>query len=62
MIALLHRPANGIEDGFTVTNVRDVEKFEGRDLFHAGDFPNQDDSLEAMIKGRALRIEGYSPK
>ena len=28
MIALLHRPVNGMEDGFTVANVRDVAKFE----------------------------------
>jgi hypothetical protein len=28
MIALLHRPVNGVEDGLTVANVRDVAKFE----------------------------------
>src|SRR4249920_1209267 len=28
MIALPHRPVNGMEDGFTVANVRDVAKFE----------------------------------
>jgi hypothetical protein len=51
MIALLHRPANGIEDGFSIGKVRNVPKFEGGDFFHAGGCPSQDYSLEARIKG-----------
>ena len=36
MIALLHGPVNGVEDGFAVANIRNVAKFEGGGLFHAG--------------------------